>query len=47
MRKNTEDFTAEKLVETIIFGILEKKGLEITKIDFSKIALIDFPAKLL
>lgn len=36
MRKNTEDFTAEKLVETIIFGILEKKGLEITKIDFSK-----------
>ncbi|MCD6091277.1 MAG: ribosome silencing factor [Bacteroidales bacterium] len=36
MRKNTEAVSAEKLAETIIFGILEKKGLEITKIDFSK-----------
>ncbi len=35
MRKNSEPFTTEKLVETVIFGILEKKGLEITKIDFS------------
>lgn len=36
MRKKTEDVSAEKLAETIIFGILEKKGLEITKIDFSE-----------
>lgn len=36
MRKNTEHTSAEKLAETIIFGILEKKGLEITKIDFSE-----------
>jgi len=36
MRKNKDAFTSEKLVETVIFGILEKKGLEITKIDFSE-----------
>jgi ribosome-associated protein len=36
MRKQTNPISTEKLVETIIFGILEKKGLEITKIDFSK-----------
>lgn len=36
MRKHTEPISAEKLAETIIFGILEKKGLEITKIDFSE-----------
>jgi len=35
MRKQSEQISAEKLVETAIFGILEKKGLEITKIDFS------------
>ncbi|MBN1650774.1 MAG: ribosome silencing factor [Bacteroidales bacterium] len=36
MRNKTEEVSAEKLAETIIFGILEKKGLEITKIDFSE-----------
>ncbi|MDA3906477.1 MAG: ribosome silencing factor [Bacteroidales bacterium] len=36
MRKKTETVSAEKLAETVIFGILEKKGLEITKIDFSE-----------
>lgn len=36
MRKHKESFSAEKLAETVIFGILEKKGLEITKIDFSE-----------
>jgi ribosome-associated protein len=35
MRKQNEHFSAEKLAETIIFGILEKKGLQISKIDFS------------
>ncbi len=36
MRNKTDEVSAEKLAETIIFGILEKKGLEITKIDFSE-----------
>ncbi len=36
MRKKTELASSEKLAETIIFGILEKKGLEIVKIDFSE-----------
>ena len=37
MRKKTDPISAEKLAEIVIFGILEKKGLEITKIDFSKL----------
>jgi ribosome-associated protein len=36
MRKHKEPISSEKLAETVIFGILEKKGLEITKIDFSE-----------
>lgn len=36
MRKRKDDSEAEKLLETIVFGILEKKGLEITTIDFSE-----------
>lgn len=37
MIKKTEHTSSEKLAETVIFGILEKKGLEIVKIDFLKI----------
>lgn len=37
MRKKHDIASAEKLVETVIFGILEKKGLEVTTIDFSKL----------
>jgi len=37
MRRKKDDPSTEKLLETIIFGILEKKGLEITTIDFSEL----------
>jgi len=36
MRKHKDPISSEKLAETVIFGILEKKGQEITKIDFSE-----------
>ena len=38
MRKHKDPISSEKLAETIIFGILEKKGMEITKIDFSEMS---------
>ena len=38
MRKHKDPISSEKLAETVIFGILEKKGMEITKIDFSELS---------
>lgn len=38
MRKHKDPISSEKLAETVIFGILEKKGMEITKIDFSEMS---------
>lgn len=37
MTNRNQDYTTEQLVETVIFGMLEKKATEITTIDLRKI----------